>query len=96
MLQLSRPTLLGLVAILLWGLLALFTTATAGIPPFQVTAITFGIGGGIGGCAPPAQFSGGEEGDDEGGAAGGLLRGGSGAPAAAAPSPAAKPSLFFR
>ncbi len=48
MLQLSRPTLLGLVAILLWGLLALFTTATAGIPPFQVTAITFAIGGGIG------------------------------------------------
>ena len=45
---LSRPTLLGLVAILLWGLLALFTTATAGIPPFQVTAITFAIGGGIG------------------------------------------------
>ena len=48
MLELSRPTLLGLVAILLWGLLALFTTATAGIPPFQVTAITFAIGGGIG------------------------------------------------
>ena len=46
--SLSRPTLLGLVAILLWGLLALFTTATAGIPPFQVTAITFAIGGGIG------------------------------------------------
>jgi drug/metabolite transporter (DMT)-like permease len=45
---LSRPTLLGLVAILLWGLLALFTTATAGIPPFQVTAITFAIGGGVG------------------------------------------------
>ena len=48
MLELSRPTLLGLVAILLWGLLALFTTATAGIPPFQVTAITFAIGGAIG------------------------------------------------
>jgi drug/metabolite transporter (DMT)-like permease len=44
----SRPTLLGLIAILLWGLLALFTAATAGIPPFQVTAITFTIGGGIG------------------------------------------------
>ncbi len=44
----SRPTLLGLIAILLWGLLALFTAATAGIPPFQVTAITFAIGGGIG------------------------------------------------
>jgi drug/metabolite transporter (DMT)-like permease len=45
---LSRPTVLGLGAILLWGLLALFTTATAGIPPFQVTAITFLIGGGVG------------------------------------------------
>lgn len=41
----SRPTLLGLGAILLWGNLALLTTATAGIPPFQVTAMTFAIGG---------------------------------------------------
>jgi drug/metabolite transporter (DMT)-like permease len=45
---LSHPTLLGLAAILLWGLLALFTTATAGIPPFQVTAITFLVGGAAG------------------------------------------------
>jgi drug/metabolite transporter (DMT)-like permease len=42
---LSRPTLLGLGAIALWGLLALFTAATAGLPPFQVAAITFAIGG---------------------------------------------------
>lgn len=41
----SRPTLLGLGAILLWGNLALLTTATAGIPPFQVTAMTFAVGG---------------------------------------------------
>jgi drug/metabolite transporter (DMT)-like permease len=41
-------TLTSAIAILLWGLLALFTTATAGLPPFQVTAITFAIGGGIG------------------------------------------------
>ncbi|MGL4976044.1 MAG: EamA family transporter, partial [Bosea sp. (in: a-proteobacteria)] len=41
-------TLTGAIAILLWGLLALFTTATAGLPPFQVTAITFAIGGCIG------------------------------------------------
>ncbi|MCA0423624.1 MAG: EamA family transporter [Proteobacteria bacterium] len=41
----SRPTLLGLGAILLWGLLAVLTTATEGIPPFQVTAMTFAIGG---------------------------------------------------
>jgi len=38
-------TLAGLGAILLWGLLALLTAATRGIPPFQVTAITFAIGG---------------------------------------------------
>lgn len=41
----SRPTWLGLGAIALWSSLAVLTTATAGIPPFQVTAITFGIGG---------------------------------------------------
>lgn len=41
-------TFLGFGAILLWGLLALFTTATPGIPPFQVTAISFAIGGGLG------------------------------------------------
>ncbi len=38
-------TLCGFGAIGLWGLLALFTTATAGIPPFQVTALTFALGG---------------------------------------------------
>jgi len=41
----SRATLLGLGAILLWGLLALLTARTQGIPPFQLTAMTFGIGG---------------------------------------------------
>lgn len=41
----TRATLLGLGAVLLWSLLALLTAATAGIPPFQVTAITFAIGG---------------------------------------------------
>jgi drug/metabolite transporter (DMT)-like permease len=41
-------TFLGFGAILLWGLLAVFTTVTAGIPPFQVTAITFAIGGTLG------------------------------------------------
>lgn len=43
--NLSRPTILGLGAILLWGLLALLTASTSGIPPFQLTAMTFGIGG---------------------------------------------------
>ncbi len=36
-------TLSGLGAILLWALLALFTTGTADIPPFQLTAMSFGV-----------------------------------------------------
>ena len=39
------PTLAGLAAILLWGLLALLTTQTSGVPPFLLTALTFGIAG---------------------------------------------------
>lgn len=42
---LGLPTLAGAAAILMWGLLALLTVATAGLPPFQVTAITFALGG---------------------------------------------------
>ncbi|QCI64452.1 DMT family transporter [Phreatobacter stygius] len=41
-------TLLGFGAIGLWGLLALFTTASGQVPPFQLTAMTFAIGGAIG------------------------------------------------
>jgi drug/metabolite transporter (DMT)-like permease len=41
-------TLLGFGAIGLWGLLALFTAASGLIPAFQLTAMTFAIGGGIG------------------------------------------------
>ncbi|WP_150286058.1 DMT family transporter [Rhabdaerophilum calidifontis] len=44
----SLPTLAGLGAILLWGLLALLTDLTAGVPPFLLTALTFAIGGGLG------------------------------------------------
>lgn len=44
----NAATWAGLGAIAFWGLLALFTTATEGIPPFQVTALTFAVGGGIG------------------------------------------------
>lgn len=40
-----HATLAGLGAIVLWGLLALLTAATRGVPPFQLTAMTFGIGG---------------------------------------------------
>jgi len=42
---LNGPTLCGLGAILLWGLLALLTAATAGVPPFLLTALTFAIAG---------------------------------------------------
>lgn len=38
-----RATLAGLAAILLWASLALLTTATGNLPPFQVLAISFGI-----------------------------------------------------
>ncbi len=36
-------TLSGLLAILLWASLALLTTATEGLPPFQVLALAFGF-----------------------------------------------------
>ena len=39
----GRATLSGLLAILLWSSLALLTTATAGLPPFQVLALGFGF-----------------------------------------------------
>ncbi|MBI4920344.1 MAG: EamA family transporter [Devosia nanyangense] len=44
---LSRPaaTGIGFFAILLWSLLAVFTAASGSMPPFQLTAVTFGIGG---------------------------------------------------
>ncbi len=48
MITLSPATLAGLGAILLWGLLALLTAATEGVPPFLLTALTFAIGGGLG------------------------------------------------
>ncbi len=38
-----RATLIGSVAILLWSLLALLTTGAAGIPPFQILAMTFSL-----------------------------------------------------
>ncbi|RZA33839.1 MAG: EamA family transporter [Lysobacteraceae bacterium] len=38
-------TLTGLLAILLWSSLALLTTATEGLPPFQVLALGFGFAG---------------------------------------------------
>jgi drug/metabolite transporter (DMT)-like permease len=41
----NRATLAGLAAVLLWSTLALLTTVTAGIPPFQVLALAFAVSG---------------------------------------------------
>ena len=46
----SSATLLGCGAILLWSLLALFTAASGAVPPFQLAAMTFALGGLVG-CA---------------------------------------------
>ena len=43
-----RATMIGFIAVLLWSLLALFTVETAPVPPLQLTAICFFIGGAIG------------------------------------------------
>jgi drug/metabolite transporter (DMT)-like permease len=42
-----RATLIGFVAVLLWATLALFTTATGGVPPFLLLSLTFGIAFGV-------------------------------------------------
>lgn len=44
-----RATLIGIVAVLLWALLALFTATAGAIPPFQLMALTFAVafGGGM-------------------------------------------------
>ena len=47
----SRATLVGLVAVLLWSLLALFTVGTGAVPPFQLSAMCFAIGGLVGALA---------------------------------------------
>lgn len=44
----KRATLLGFSAILMWSLLALLTVASGRVPPFQLAAMTFAIGGAIG------------------------------------------------
>ena len=41
-------TLIGFVAILLWSALALLTAASGAIPPFELAALTFLIGGALG------------------------------------------------
>lgn len=41
-------TLIGLGAILLWSVLALLTASAGAVPPFELAALTFAIGGGFG------------------------------------------------
>ena len=43
-----RATAIGFIAVLFWSLLALLTAATGTIPPFQLAAMTFLIGGLVG------------------------------------------------
>ena len=43
-----RATLIGFSAVALWALLALFTVGSAPVPPLQLNAICFAIGGAIG------------------------------------------------
>lgn len=44
----KRATAIGFTAVLLWSFLALFTVGSAPVPPLQLNAICFGIGGTIG------------------------------------------------
>jgi drug/metabolite transporter (DMT)-like permease len=44
----STATLIGFAAILLWSLLSLLTVASGAVPPFQLAAMTFAVGGGLG------------------------------------------------
>lgn len=41
----ASATLAGFGAILLWSLLALLTAASGAVPPFQLAALTFLVGG---------------------------------------------------
>lgn len=55
-------TLVGAVAILLWSQLALLTAATGRVPPFQLAALTFFVGGTAGAltwCLRPGGVAGG-------------------------------------
>ena len=42
------PKLAGIGAILLWSSLALLTAASGAVPPFELAALTFAVGGGLG------------------------------------------------
>jgi drug/metabolite transporter (DMT)-like permease len=44
----GAATMIGLCAILLWSALALLTAASGEVPPFELAALTFAVGGGCG------------------------------------------------
>ena len=44
----GRATFIGFGAVVLWSLLAVLTVGTAPVPPFQLNAVCFAIGGAIG------------------------------------------------
>lgn len=44
----AKATMIGFCAVLLWALLALFTVGTVPVPPFQLAAMCFLIGGSFG------------------------------------------------
>src|SRR5882724_11921458 len=44
----TRATLIGFSAILMWSRLSLFTVLSGTVPPFQLAAMTFAIGGALG------------------------------------------------
>jgi len=44
----ARATIIGFSAILMWSLLAVLTVASGRVPPFQLAAMTFAVGGAIG------------------------------------------------
>lgn len=44
----ATATAIGFTAVLLWALLALFTVGTAPVPPFQLNAMAFSVGGVVG------------------------------------------------
>ncbi|MGE0502432.1 MAG: DMT family transporter [Rhizobiaceae bacterium] len=44
----ARATLIGFTAVVMWALLALFTDASGGVPPFLLSALAFSIGTAVG------------------------------------------------
>ncbi|MBP1806863.1 DMT family transporter [Rubellimicrobium aerolatum] len=49
----TLPTLIGFAAILTWSVLALLSAAAGPVPPFQLTAMTFLLGGLVGAASWP-------------------------------------------